>query len=79
MVNKENLIYKTNKYIYNFQKFETKSFTKNIQNDKITLHNAEKDQCDLLLEIGDFNEHRKPKNISKKKQKRNTINSLSTA
>ena len=30
MVNKENLIYKTNKYIYNFQKFETKSFTKNI-------------------------------------------------
>ena len=48
MVKRENLIYETNKYIFNFQKFQTiRCFAKNIYDSKTTLDNADKDQDDL--------------------------------
>ena len=45
MVNREDLVFKTNKNIYNFQQFETiRGLAKNICNNKITLNQAEEDQ-----------------------------------
>ena len=41
--NRKYLTYKTNKYVYDFQKSQTKSFTKIIREGKITLYNADKD------------------------------------
>ena len=52
MVNRENLIYKANYYIYTFQQFETiRPFAKNIRDSKFTINNAGKDQDDLLHEV----------------------------
>ena len=52
MVNrKDYLIYKTKKYLYNFQHFETiRSFANKIFAGKITLDDLNKDQIDLLFE-----------------------------
>ena len=41
--NRKYLTYKTNKYVYDFQKSQTKAFTKIIREGKITLCNADKD------------------------------------
>ena len=63
-MNREDLIYKTNNYIYNFQKFELiRSFAKNICKGKITLDNADNEQASLLLEIDDFKKETKPKHF----------------
>ena len=43
---------------------------KNIYDAKTALDNVDKDQGDLLLEIGDFNKDTKPKDICKKNQKK---------
>ena len=43
-MNRGDLIHKTNKYVYNFQQFETiRSFAKNIFANFIILDNADKD------------------------------------
>ena len=45
MVNREDLIFKTNKNIYSFQQFERITFfAKNISNAEITLNNTDKYQ-----------------------------------
>ena len=63
-MNREDLIYKTNNYIYNFQKFELiRSCAKNICEGKITLDNADNEQASLLLEIDDFKKETKPKHF----------------
>ena len=60
MVNRENLIFKTNKYICQFKQFETiKSSAKNIFGDKIILNNANKDRSNLLTEIVEFKKNTK--------------------
>ena len=60
-MNRENLIYKSNKYVYNFQQFETiKSFAKNILACKIALDD-DKYQSNLLHEIVDFKKNTKPR------------------
>ena len=42
MINRQNLIFETNKHIFNFQKFQTiTSFAKNIFGCKFTLNNTE--------------------------------------
>ena len=77
IVNRENLIYKTNKYVYNFQQFETiKFFAKNIFAGQSTLDNADKYQSNLLHEIFDFNKNMKPRSFRKKKQKGDTLDSI---
>ena len=76
MVNGEDLLFETNKNIYNFQQIETRrSFAKNISGAKITLNNADKDQNSLLVEFMNFKKKRKPKNPVKKQQKRDSIES----
>ena len=56
-MNIENLIYKTNKYKYNFHWFETiRSFGRNIPNREITKDKADLDQSNLLMEFMDFRE-----------------------
>ena len=42
----------------------------------MTLNDANKDQSDLLIEIGEFNKNAKLKDIEKKKKKRDTHESI---
>ena len=45
IVNKENLVYRTNEYTYNFKNFQTiNTFGRDIYNGIITLKEADKDQ-----------------------------------
>ena len=65
---RENLVYKTNEYTYNFQNFLTiNTFGRDIYDSTITLKEADKDQSDKLVEILRNKENRK---IQKKKQKK---------
>ena len=69
-VNREDLVFEANKYIYNFQKFEKiRSFTKNIFDGTITLNNADKEQIHLLIEVLEFNKNTKPRDVKKKNKK----------
>ena len=68
MVNRD-LIFEKNKYIYNFQQFETiRSFAKTIFGGKTTLNDADNDQSKLLTEIAEFKKNKKLKDIKKKKK-----------
>ena len=70
-------MYKTDRYVYNFQKFETiRSFSKNIFAGKITLGNSNKDQSDLLNNFIDFNKRTKLRDIEKVKLKQDATESL---
>ena len=52
LVNTGDLFYETDKYVYNFQQFETiRSFGKIIFRCKINLNDAKKDHTDLLNKI----------------------------
>ena len=52
ILNRENLVYKTDNYTYSFQKFETiRSFAKTIINSKVNLNDADEDQSISLTEI----------------------------
>ena len=52
LVNTGDFFYETDKYVYNFQQFETiRSFGKVIFRCKITLNDAKKDHTDLLDKI----------------------------
>ena len=58
-IEKKNLIYKTNKYKYDFQQYETTgSFGGNIYTGKISIDEAEIDQTSLLRKIIRFNAFR---------------------
>ena len=75
MVNKEDLVFWTNKYINNFQQFEnTRSFAENTFNAKIILYNADEGQNNLLVGISQFKE--KKQYILWKNYKRNTLENL---
>ena len=66
MVNSENLTHQTNKYVYNFQQFETiKSLTKNISLGNITLNDSDKNKKDLLFENGEILKSQKSTNLLK--------------
>ena len=63
----EDLVYETDKYVYNFQQYETiRSFGKYIFAGKITLDNADKDQSNLLNEFIDSNKTTKPRDKKRK-------------
>ena len=78
MIKIEDLVYKINKYMHNFQQYKTvRSFEKKIFfTGKVTLDNSDKGQRDLLNDFKDFNKRPKPKNIEKKKLERDGVKSL---
>ena len=66
-VKKEDLVYETDKYVYNFQHYETiRSFAKYIFDHKIALENTNKDQNDLFNGFIDFKKGTSLKDIDKK-------------
>ena len=76
-IDREELIYKSNKYLYNFRNFQTiRTFGIDIYDGEITLEDADKDQSDLLNEIKNFYDKTRPKNYKKKQEKEITLNSL---
>ena len=77
MVNREDLMYKTNKYVYNLQQFEAiRYFAKNIFAGKNIVNDAHKNQSDLLFEVAELKKNAKPKDIERKMQKTDTIESI---
>ena len=53
-IKREDLIYKTNKYKYDFQQYKTlRSLGEYIYSGKVNINDAEKDQCNLLKKFND--------------------------
>ena len=74
IIDREKLIYKTNKYTYDFRKFNTiRTFGEDIYDGKITLEEADKNQSDLIDETENFNDKTRPKSYEKKKKKKKKI------
>ena len=70
MVNREDLIFETNKNIYNFQQLKRiTSFAKSIFNVKTILSNADKYPGILLIKIVKFNKSTKPRDFEEKSKK----------
>ena len=71
---RRDLIYKTNKYKYDFQQYETiRSFSDSIFAGKINIDEAEMNQSNLLKNMVEFNEQfklRKKEDKKKKKKKK---------
>ena len=71
MVKTEDLVYKTDKYVYNFRQYKTeRSFSKNNFAGKTTSDNVDKDQNDLLSDFIDFKKGKTFRDIEKKKLER---------
>ena len=69
MKNREDLIFETNKHIYNFQQFEAiRPFAKNILGGKTALNNADEYQSNLLVETMNLKKNTKLKNPEQKKR-----------
>ena len=76
-VDREKLIYKTNKHPYDFRTFKTiGTFGESVYNGKITLEEADESQSDLLSEIKNFNDKKRPQTFKKKQMKEDTLNSM---
>ena len=76
-VDRENWHYRTNKYTFNFQNFQSiNTFGRGIQNGKITTEEADEDQSDLLVEILSFKKKAKSKSPKKKQQKDDVLKNL---
>ena len=75
---RRDLIYKTNKYKYDFQQYETiRSFSDSIFAVKINIDEAEINQSNLLKNMVEFNEQSKlRKKEDKKKKKKKKIEIL---
>ena len=73
----KDLKYKTNKYLYDFQKFETlRSFGDSIYSSKISIDEAGMDQTNILENMVKFNNESKPKTKEGKAKKQNTFKLL---
>ena len=73
-ISTNDLNYETNKYIYDFQQFETiRSFGDSIFRGKITISEAENDQSNLLKIMVEFNIKSRPRTKEGKVAKRNTF------
>ena len=76
-VDREKLVYKTDKHTFDFRKFNTvKTFGKDIYDGKITLKKADESQSDLLNEIKTFNERTRPKIFWSTKMKEIALDKL---
>ena len=68
---RRDLIYKTNKYKYDFQQYETiRSFSDSIFAGKINIDEAEMNQSNLLKNMVEFNEQSKLRKKEDKKKKK---------
>ena len=77
MVDRENLVYRTNEYTYSFKNFRSiNTFGRDIYNGKITLKETDEDQSNLLVEIMNFKKKAKPQNTEKKKEKKDILKNL---
>ena len=75
-IKRKELIYKANKYKYDFQQYETiRSFGENIYDRKITTDEVEEDQSNLLKNIVEFNEKSIPRTKEGKDKKQDTYES----
>ena len=76
-IKRKDLKYKTNKYIYDFQKFQTiRSSVDSIYTGKISMDKAEMDQTNLLENIVKFNNKSRPRSKEDKAKKENTFDSV---
>ena len=76
-IDREKLVYKTDKHTFDFRKFNTiRTFGKDIYNGKITLEEADESQSDLLNEIKTFNDKARPKATWHKEMKENVLNNV---
>ena len=70
-VDREKLIYDSDKYIYDFRKFKTiRTFGKDLYEGKISLKQADVEQSYLANEINKFIKGTRPKNMDKKQQRK---------
>ena len=69
-VDREKLIYETDKYTYRFKNFQTKAFGRDIYEGKITIKEADEYQADLLTEIMNFRKNTKPRSQEKNEKKK---------
>ena len=75
--NREKLVYKTNKYTYSFENFQTiSSFGKHIYDGTITLEEANDYRTDLLAKIINFREKTKPKSLEKEEEEKIVLENL---
>ena len=66
-IRRKDSVYKTNKYKYDSQQYDTIwSFGDNIYTEKIDIDNADIDQSSLLDGLNDFNDRVRPKNVEDK-------------
>ena len=73
---RKDLKFETNRYIFDFQQFETiRSFGDSIYNGKINIKEAEMKQTDLLENIINFKKSR-PRTKKEKDKKQNTFDSI---
>ena len=76
-IKRKDLKCKTNKYLFDFQQFETiRSFGDSIYTGKINIDEPEMDQSNLLENIVKFNNKFKPKTKEGKAKKSNTFDSV---
>ena len=76
-VKRRDFIYKTNKYKYDFQQYETiRSFGDSIYAGNHNIDEAEMDQSNLLEDMVEFNEKSRPAKKEDKEKKRNTFESV---
>ena len=70
-IDREKLIYKSNKYTYDFRNFQTiRTFGEDIYEGEITFEEADEDKSDLLNSIRDFKNKTRPQNNRKKNKKK---------
>ena len=69
-MDREKLIYETNRYAYSFEDFQTiKTFGRYIYEGKITIEEANEYETDLLTEFMNFRKNTEPRNQEKKQEK----------
>ena len=69
-IRRKDLLYKTNKYRYDFQQYETiSSFGDSIYNGKISIDEGDIDQSSSLDGLKDFNDKARPKTAEGKNKK----------
>ena len=70
-MDREKLVHDPGKYTYDFRTFNAvRAFGEEIYERKITLKESDEDQSDLADQISEFIKETKPKNYSKKQEKK---------
>ena len=76
-IDREKLIYKSNKYTYDFRNFQTiRTFGEDIYEGEITFEEADEDKSDLLNSIRDFKNKTRPQNNRKEQEKEIVLKNL---